>query len=309
VRPLTYESVRGILPQGGTILGTSNRGNPFAMPGEGGVTVDRSAEVVERLADLEVDAVVTIGGDGSMTIAKQLQDLGVRLVGVPKTIDNDLEATDVTFGFDSALHVATEAIDRLHSTAESHDRVFVVEVMGRNAGWIGLEAGMAGGADVILIPEIPYRLEEITRAVVQRARRGSKFSIVVVAEGARPESGEQIYQDMQGRAHGTVRRLGGICNSLADDIAEACGAETRATVLGHLQRGGSPTPFDRVLGTRFGAAAAHLIARGGFGRMVALRGTEIVDVLIEDAISRQKLVDPNGEMVQAARSVGISFGA
>ncbi len=308
VRPLNYASVRGILPQGGTILGTSNRGNPFAMPGENGGTVDRSPEVLERLEDLAVDAIVTIGGDGSMRIAKQLQDLGVRLVGVPKTIDNDLEATDVTFGFDSALHVATEAIDRLHTTAESHHRVFVVEVMGRNAGWIGLEAGMAGGADVILIPEIPYRIEEVSRAVVQRARRGSKFSIVVVAEGAQLEEGGQVYQHDTSRPSAT-RRLGGICNYLAEDIAEACGAETRATVLGHLQRGGSPSPFDRVLGTRFGAAAAHLVARGGFGRMVALRGTEIVDVSIEEAIARQKLVDAGGELVQAARSVGISFGA
>ena len=309
VRPLTYESVRGILPQGGTILGTSNRGNPFAVPREGGGTVDRSAEVIERLRDLGVDAIVTIGGDGSMRIAQQLQDLGVRLVGVPKTIDNDLDATDVTFGFDSALHVATEAIDRLHSTAESHHRVFVVEVMGRNAGWIGLEAGMAGGADVILIPEIPYRIEEVSRAVVQRARRGSKFSIVVVAEGAQLEDVGQVYQEDHGGSRGGPRRLGGICNYLAEDIAEATGAETRATVLGHLQRGGSPSPFDRVLGTRFGAAAAHLVARGGFGRMVALRGTDIVDVAIEQAIARPKVVDPNGEVVQAARSVGISFGA
>jgi phosphofructokinase-like protein len=307
VRPLTAESVRGILPLGGTILGTSNRGNPFAMPAEGGGTVDRSHEVVERLRELEIDALVTIGGDGSMRIASQLQEMGVRLVGVPKTIDNDLEATDVTFGFDSALHVATEAIDRLHSTAESHNRVFVIEVMGRNAGWIALEAGIAGGADVILIPEIPYRLDDVVQALVTRARAGRRFSIVVVAEGAVPEGGAPTYLEERPGVRGAPR-LGGICNRLAEQIAEACGAETRATVLGHLQRGGSPSPFDRVLGTRFGAAAVHLIARGGFGRMVALRGTQIVDVPIADAIARPKLVDPEGELVQAARSVGISFG-
>ncbi len=308
VRPLTAESVRGVLPMGGTILGTSNRGNPFAVPSEGGVLVDRSREVVERLAELEVDAVVSIGGDGSMRIAAQLMDMGVPIVGVPKTIDNDLEATDLTFGFDSALHVATDAIDRLHSTAESHHRVMLVEVMGRHAGWIALEAGIAGGADVILLPEIPYRLEEISGAVVRRARRGSKFSIIVVSEGALPEGGEATYVGGEAGLAAGSARLGGVCDRLAGEIAHLSGAETRATVLGHLQRGGSPSPFDRVLGTRFGANAAHLIARGGLGRMVALRGTSIVDVPIADAIARPKLVDPAGEMVQSARSVGVSFG-
>ncbi|MGH2355549.1 MAG: 6-phosphofructokinase [Chloroflexota bacterium] len=309
VRPLTAESVRGILPQGGTILGTSNRGNPFAMPGEGGVLVDRSRELVDRLAELGVDALVTIGGDGSMRIASQLQELGVGLVGVPKTIDNDLAATDVTFGYDSALHVATEAIDRLHTTAESHHRVMLVEVMGRNAGWIALEAGLAGGADVILLPEIPYQLNEIANALIRRARAGRKFSIVVVSEGALPQGGAQTYQADQPGIVGAAPRLGGICDRLAGEISLACGAETRATVLGHLQRGGSPSPFDRVLGTRFGAAAVHLIAHGGLGHMVALRGTQIVDVPIADAIAHPKLVDPEGEVVQTARSVGVSFGA
>jgi 6-phosphofructokinase 1 len=309
VVPLTAESVRGILPLGGTILGTSNRGNPFAMPRDDGGTVDRSGEVVTRLAELEVDAVISIGGDGSMRIAAELLALGVRLVGVPKTIDNDLQATDVTFGYDSALHVATEAIDRLHTTAESHHRVMLVEVMGRNAGWIALEAGMAGGADVILLPEIPYGLDEVATALIRRARSGRRFSIVVVSEGAVPRGGTQTYQLVRPGVHaGGAARLGGVCNRLAEEIADACGAETRATVLGHLQRGGSPSPFDRVLGTRFGAAAVHLIARGGLGRMVALRGTQIVDVPIADAIASPKLVDPGGERVQAARSVGISFG-
>lgn len=309
VRPLTMAAVQGILPRGGTILGSSNRGNPFAMVGEDGQTTDRSPEIIERLQELEIDAVVTIGGDGSMRIAQQLLDIGVTLVGVPKTIDNDLLATDVTFGYDSALHVATDAIDRLHTTAESHDRVMVVEVMGRNAGWIGLEAGLAGGADVILIPEMPYRLEEVVGALVRRARAGSRFSIVVVSEGATPQGGGQVYQQAPGTPASAAPRLGGICNLVATDIADACGAETRATVLGHLQRGGSPSPFDRVLGTRFGAAAVHLLARGGVGRMVALRGTDIVDVPIADAIASPKLVSPDGQLVQTARSLGVSFGA
>ncbi|MDQ3703577.1 MAG: ATP-dependent 6-phosphofructokinase [Chloroflexota bacterium] len=308
-RPLTSESVRGILPLGGTILGTSNRGDPFAMPGEGGVLIDRSHEVVERLAELEVDAVVTIGGDGSMRIAAQMMALGVGLVGVPKTIDNDLQATDVTFGYDSALHVATEAIDRLHTTAESHHRVMLVEVMGRHAGWIALEAGMAGGADVILIPEIPYQVEDVATALVQRARSGRKFSIIVASEGALPIGGSPTYRTWPGSTSSGAPRLGGICDRLSDEIAELSGAETRATVLGHLQRGGSPSPFDRVLGTRFGTAAVHLIARGGLGRMVALQGTAVVDVPIAEAIARPKLVDPHGELVQSARSVGISFGS
>jgi 6-phosphofructokinase 1 len=279
------------------------------MPTADGGTIDLSQQLVDKLHELEIDVVVSIGGDGSMTIAAQLQQLGVMLVGVPKTIDNDLAATDVTFGYDSALHVATEAIDRLHTTAESHNRVFVLEVMGRNAGWIALEAGIAGGADVILIPEIPYHLDEIVGALVRRARSGAKFSIIVASEGALPAGGQQLYEERTAAGGSRAIRLGGIGSQVAEQIAEACGAETRATVLGHLQRGGSPSPFDRVLGTRFGAAAAHLIARGGYGRMVALRGTEIVDAPIVDAIARPKLVDPNGETVRAARSVGISFGA
>jgi 6-phosphofructokinase len=215
---------------------------------------------------------------------------------------------DVTFGYDSALHVATDAIDRLHTTAESHHRVMLVEVMGRHAGWIALEAGLAGGADVILIPEIPYHLEEVANAVVRRARAGRKFSIIVVAEGALPMGGQPTYLDDARPGAGAMPRLGGICDRLAGEISLLSGAETRYTVLGHLQRGGSPSPFDRVLGTRFGAAAVQLIARGGLGRMVALRGTDVVDVPIAEAIARPKLVDPEGELVQSARCVGISFG-
>ncbi len=308
VRPLTEATVRGILPEGGTILGTSNRGSPFAMPREGGGTVDRSEEIIRRLNDLDIDTVVTIGGDGSMKIAAQLQDLGVNFVGVPKTIDNDLLITDVTFGFDSAVQVATEAIDRLHSTADSHHRVMIVEVMGRDAGWIALHAGIAGGADVILIPEIPYAIDVVVTSLVKRARSGQKSSIVVVAEGAAEAGAGAMYLDRPASTHSAARRLGGIGNQVAEDIAEACGADTRATVLGHVQRGGSPSPFDRVLATRFGCAAAHLVASGAKGRMVALRGADIIDCAIVDAIAKPKLVDPDGELVRAARSLGVSFG-
>lgn len=308
VRPLTEPVVRGILPEGGTILGTSNRGSPFAMPREGGGTVDRSAEILERIQSLGIDTVVTIGGDGSMKIAARLLDLGLNLIGVPKTIDNDLLVTDVTFGFDSALQVATDAIDRLHSTADSHHRVMIVEVMGRDAGWIALHAGIAGGADVILVPEIPYRIDTVVNAVVKRARTGLKSSIVVVAEGAVEAGAGAMYLDERASTHSVARRLGGIGTKVAEDIAEACGADTRATVLGHVQRGGSPSPFDRVLGTRFGCAAAHLVAKGARGRMVALRGADIIDCAIVDAIAEPKLVDPGGELVAAAQSLGTTFG-
>jgi len=308
VLPLTMAEVRGILPRGGTILGTCSRSNPFAMNVTiGGQTqvVDRSQEALDRLARLGVDVLVTIGGDGSMHIAKDLQALGVQLVGVPKTIDNDLQATDLTFGFDTALQTATEAIDKLHTTAESHHRVMVVEVMGRTVGWIALEAGIAGGSDVILIPEIPYDVDILCQKIAERNRSGSRFSIVVVAEGAMEVAGQPHYV---GVGSGGSLRLGGIGEQVAEQIAATGISATRATILGHLQRGGAPTAFDRLLGTRFGTAAVHLIARGGMGRMVALRGNEIVDVPIEDAIAGLKSVPPDGELVQAARGLGISFG-
>lgn len=308
VRPLTMADVRGILPRGGTILGTCSRSNPFAMKvTAGGQTqiVDRSQDAVDRLDRLGVDVLVTIGGDGSMHIAQELQGLGVQLVGVPKTIDNDLQATDLTFGFDTALLTATDAIDKLHTTAESHHRVMVVEVMGRHVGWIALEAGIAGGSDVILIPEIPYDIGIVCQKIAERNRTGSRFSIVVVAEGAM-EAGGQPYYVRTGP--GSSLRLGGIGEQLADQIAAFARVVTRATILGHLQRGGAPSAFDRLLGTRFGTAAVHLIAREGMGRMVALRGNEIVDVPIEDAIASLKSVPPDGELIRLARGLGISFG-
>lgn len=299
--PLTSESIRGILPRGGTLLRTTNRGNPFEYPVEGGFE-DRSAAVVESVERLGLDGVIAIGGDGTLKIAQKLCDMGVPIVAVPKTIDNDLASTDFTFGFMTAVAVATDAVDRLHTTAESHDRVMILEVMGRNCGWIALYSGMAGGADIILIPEVSYRPEEIVRSISERQSEGSKFDIIVVAEGAKREGGEESYLDK------ASRRLGGIAYQVAADIAQHIDLEIRVTVLGHIQRGGSPVAFDRMLASRFGKAAADLAARGQAGRMVALRGEQIISVPIREAISNPKRVDPDGEMVATARSLGISFG-
>jgi 6-phosphofructokinase 1 len=302
VVPLTPESIRGILPKGGTLLRTTNRGNPFEFPCEDGSCVDRSATVVENIGKLGIDAIIAIGGDGTLRIAQRLCDMGIPMVAVPKTIDNDLAATELTFGFMTAVAVATEAVDRLHTTAESHDRVMILEVMGRNCGWIALYSGLAGGADIILIPEIPYRPESVVDSIRERQSEGSKFDIIVVAEGAKRLGGEEQYQDKAGK------RLGGIAYQVANDIAEHIEHEIRVTVLGHVQRGGSPIAFDRILATRFGRAAADLAARGDSGKMVALRSDEIVAVPIRDAVSRPKYVDPAGELVATALSLGMSFG-
>lgn len=303
--PLTPETIRGILPKGGTLLRTTNRGNPFEYPiiDDGRIRcIDRSAEVIENIRSQGIDGIVAIGGDGTLRIAQRLSELGIPMVAVPKTIDNDLAATDYTFGFMTAVAVATDAVDRLHTTAESHDRVMLLEVMGRNAGWIALYAGIAGGADIILIPEIPYRVEEIVRSIRSRQKEGSKFDIIVVAEGAKREGGEEIYLDK------TSRRLGGIAYQVAADIAQHIDLEIRVTVLGHIQRGGSPIAYDRILATRFGAAVGRLVLHEDFGKMVALRGDQIVPVPIRDAVSNMKYVDPNGALVESARNVGISFG-
>jgi 6-phosphofructokinase 1 len=310
VREMSFASVRGILPQGGTILGTTNRVNPFDYPtvDEEGRAVCRSMapDVLAHIEALGLDAVVVIGGDGSLHIAQELFEMGAPVVGVPKTIDNDVGSTDVTFGFDTALDVATEAIDRLHTTAESHHRVMLVEVMGRNAGWLALEAGLAGGADAILLPEIPFDVVRVDAKIEARDAAGSKFSIVVVAEGAKPEGGEQVYQEQ--RASLTAKRLGGVSHLVAEQLAAICDHEVRVTVLGHLQRGGSPTSFDRILGTRFGAAAVDLIARGGLGRMVALKGERIVDVPIAEAIAELKTVPLESDLIRTARVMGINLG-
>ena len=298
-RELTLQSVSGILPRGGTILGTTNRGNPFEyVTTENGVDLKRdiSKQVIENAKKLGIDAVITIGGDGSQTIALELFRKGLNVVGVPKTIDNDLGATEITFGFDTALTTATDAVDKIHTTAESHHRIMVVEVMGRDAGWIALEAGMAGGAHVILIPEIPFSIKAICEHVKQREEQGKPFTIIVVAEGVQLEQWKE------------QRRTGSVANRIGDAVAAGTGKEVRVSVLGHIQRGGSPTPFDRILGTRFGVAAVDLIARGEFGKMVCLRNERIDAVEIAQAIHQLKRVDPNGELVHAARSIGMCFG-
>jgi ATP-dependent phosphofructokinase / diphosphate-dependent phosphofructokinase len=299
-RPLTLDDVSGILPRGGTILGTTNRGNPFHY-----CTVENGAEVVRDISDeviansrkLGIDAVISIGGDGSQTIALQLFKKGMNIVGVPKTIDNDLSATEVTFGFDTALVTATDAVDKIHTTAEAHHRIMVVEVMGRDAGWIALEAGIAGGAHVILIPEIPFTIDKICELVALRESYGKRFTIIVVAEGIKMPSEWQEH-----------RRTGAVANRIGDAVSRGAKKDVRVSVLGHIQRGGSPTPFDRILATRFGVAAVELIAQGGFGKMVCLHKTQIDAVSIADAIGQLKTVDPHGQIVNTARAIGISFG-
>ncbi|MGH9456648.1 MAG: 6-phosphofructokinase [Thermoanaerobaculia bacterium] len=301
---LTLRDVRGILPKGGTILRTTNRGDPFAykFPDKPDQVVDRSAEVLQAVRQLGLDALILVGGDGTLSIGQRVMAMGIPVVCVPKTIDNDLAATDYTFGFWTAVEIATEAVDRLHSTAESHNRVMILEVMGRHAGWIALYSGMAGGADIILIPEIPYRIEAVAEAIQDRARHGVPFAIVVVAEGARREGGEEVWAEKK------AKRLGGIAYQVAADIAEEVPLEARVTVLGHVQRGGSPNPFDRILASRFGKAAIDLVAAGDFGKMVSLRQDRIVPVPLEDAVSRLKLVDADGEVVRTALGLGMSFG-
>ncbi len=301
--------VRGLLHLGGTVLGTTNRGNPLRYKvEEGGREVERdySARVVENLKKLSIDAMVVVGGDGTLTIAREFHRRGVPLVAVPKTIDNDLSSTDVTFGFDTALHTATDAIDKIHTTAESHGRVMVVEVMGRDAGWIALEAGIAGGADIILIPEIPFRIENVCAGIAARRAAGHRFSLIVVAEGAKVQDDDPVR-----RAHRGDLRLSGRMNvgNLVGELVERHGNhDVRVTVLGHLQRGGSPSPFDRLLSTRLGVAAVDMVARKEFGRMVRLRGDTISSCTLDEALGRLKTVPPDSDMVQAARAIGITFG-
>jgi phosphofructokinase-like protein len=297
---LTLKEVSGILPRGGTILGTTNRGDPFHYRKvEHGKEVvrDISGQVIANAAKLGIDAIITIGGDGSQKIGYELSQRGMKIVGVPKTIDNDLSATEVTFGFDTALHTVTDAIDKLHTTAESHHRVMVVEVMGRDCGWIALHAGIAGGAHIILIPEIPFTIGHVCRYIAEREKTGKFFTIVVVAEGIKlpPELKEN-------------RRMGSVGSLIGGAIAQGSGKEVRVSVLGHIQRGGSPSPFDRILATRFGVAAVDLIAAGGFGMMVALHSDSIISVDVSHAIGHLKSVTPNGEIVRTARAIGIGFG-
>lgn len=308
--PLTRDSVRGIGHLGGTILRTTNRGNPFAFPArqpDGTMTeVDRSAEIIENAARLGIDAMITIGGDGSLTIAQRFFELGVKIVGVPKTIDNDVSGTITTFGFDTAVSTAIDAIDKLHTTAESHDRVLVLEVMGRHAGFIALHSGVAGSADVILIPEIPFDIEKVCAKVRARDRAGRHFSIVVIAEGAFPIGGqESILGDS---LPGQDKRVGGLAGRVAWEIQTRTGKEARSLVLGHLQRGGSPTGYDRLLATRFGGAAVEAIEKERWGHMVALQSPHIVTIPFTEALREPKRVDSSHDVVRTARSSGISFG-
>ena len=309
VRRLDHAAVRGITHLGGTILGTTNRGNPLNWPAEaedGSITYeDRSNEVLQRIKDFEIDALVAIGGDGSLAIAHALFKKGLMVVGVPKTIDNDLEDTALTFGFVTAVETATDAIDKLHSTAQAHQRVMVVEVMGRHAGWIALFAGVAGTADVILLPEIPYDIDRVCEKIDARyGKAGRGFAMVVVAEGAYAKDGELSYED---KGQGQVR-LGGIAEDVADAIESRTGRETRTMRLGHLLRGGGPNAYDRLLALRFGAAAVQLIKEGAFGCMVALDPPEVKAVPLGHAIRRNRTVPLESDVISTARALGICLG-
>jgi 6-phosphofructokinase 1 len=308
VIPLDLGAVRGILPRGGTILGTANRGNPFArkvLRNGKEVVVDVSDKVTAAIKKLKLDALIVIGGDGTLRIAMELGAKGVPVVGVPKTIDNDIGGTEATFGFDTALMIATEALDRLHTTAEAHHRVMVLELMGREAGFIALHSGVSGGADVILIPEIPFMFESVIKKVRERAEGGAHFSLLAISEGAKPLGGQPVYRRAGDEVY--VPRLGGIGQEVGQYI-EGQGFETRVTVLGHVQRGGSPTSFDRWLATRYGAAAVRAAAAGGFGHMVALRNAQVVPIPLSEALAVPKRVDVNSDGVLTARGLGIAFG-
>ncbi len=309
--PLTLDHTRGILPKGGTILGTSNKANPFqyARKEEGKwVERDHSAQALERYNELKLDGLIAIGGDGTLSIAHQLGKLGMKVVGCPKTIDNDLSGTDQTFGFDTARMIVTEAIDRLHTTAESHDRVMVVEIMGRHAGFLTLDSGIAGGADVILIPEIPYTIDSVVAKIKRRGNRKRSFTIIAISEGAHPKGGThsvvQKAEDVPGRG---VVRLGGAGKILADDLAAHIEAEIRVTVLGHLQRGGGPTAADRLLATQYGCKVLDLVRDNQWDHMVALRNSRIISVPLSES-KKERRVDPMGETVLFAKSMGVSFG-
>lgn len=299
---LDLDAVSGILPRGGTILRTS-RTNPSKRP-------DGIARCIATLEKHKVDALIAIGGDDTLSVAQKLYEAGVKVVGVPKTIDNDLSGTDYTFGFDTACNVVCEAIDRIHTTAEAHNRVMVVEVMGRDAGWIALYSGVAGGADVILIPERPFDVDKVAESIRQRHERGRYFSIIVVAEGAKfsatTDDGAPVLQDM-GKDEFGHAKLGGVANILAHEIENRTGYETRAVVLGHIQRGGSPSAFDRVLATRYGLGAVDMVHRGEFGRMAALRANKIISIPLKEAIARNRTVD--NEMIQIVDGLFEEIGA
>ena len=309
-RKLHYDDVSGILTLGGTILGTSKKDNPYRYAVKKGDKLefeDVSATAIANAKRLGIDCLVCIGGDGTLAIAHRLFEDGIPIVGVPKTIDNDLRGTDITFGFDSAVYIATEGIDRIHSTAQSLHRAMIVEVMGHNAGWIALHAGVAGGGDIVLIPEIPYDLDIIAEKVKERNRKGRRFSIVVVAEGAKPKGGDIVIQRIVKESPDPIR-LGGIGFVLGSQIEKTTGIETRTVVMGHLLRGGTPTPFDRVLATRLGAKAVDMIANQEFGYMVGVRGNSLVAVSLEDVAQGPRTVPLDEPLIQSARSVDTCFG-
>jgi ATP-dependent phosphofructokinase / diphosphate-dependent phosphofructokinase len=305
-KPLTPVDVTGILRLGGTILGTTNSGNPFDYPAEPSGHADYSRRVVDNFHRMGLDALVVIGGDGTLQIAHQFYLMGVPVVGVPKTIDNDIWGTTSCFGFDTAVAFAADAIDRLHTTAEAHRRIMIVEVMGRYAGWIALHAGVAGGADAILIPEIPFDLDRVVQRLQERERLGARFSIVVVAEGARPIGGAVTLQEQARSGHS--ERLGGVGVVVAAALQQKTGKETRSVVLGHLQRGGAPTAFDRVLATRFGGKAVELIARQNFGKMVANNPPDIVPIPLGDVVGKTKTVPLDYDLLTTAKAIGVTFG-
>lgn len=308
-RPLTTADVRGLLPRGGTILGTRNRGKFVERPGESGVAKpsDVYQEAVRNLEKLGIDALIVLGGEGTLGISEKFANLGIPVVGVPKTIDNDLACTELTFGFITALDIATDALDRLHTTAESHERVMILEVMGRHTGWIALHSGIAGGADVILIPEIPFTMQAVADRIRARDEAGSNFSIIVAAEGAREAGHELIYQDTGDPQH--APRLGGVGAYCQRCLEQLTGKETRCVVLGHLQRGGRPNAFDRMLATNYGSCAVRAVVEGKRGVMVALQAGDVITVPISQAIANIKTVPADGQLVRTARDTGISFGA
>jgi len=310
IRKLNVSEVRGLLPKGGTILGTTNKGNPLHFPVEinGKIEfVDLSDKIIKNFKELLLDVLIMVGGDGTQAIAYELYKKGIPVIGIAKTIDNDLMDTDMTFGFSTAVQVAVDAIDRLHTTAESHHRVMIVEVMGRYAGWIALHAGLGGGADIILIPEIPFDMDIVIEKILQRRNLGGRFSIIVVAEGAYPKGGERIVQKKANSEY-DHELLGGVGHWLSREIEKRIDVETRVTVLGYVQRGGTPVAFDRILATRFGTYACELIEREAYGRLVVLRGEEIKSVELEKTMGKLKMVNPKGQFVRTCESINICLG-
>lgn len=309
---LSTSGTKDILTLGGTILGTTNKGNPFAyreFNDQGEIVIrDLSAQAMETFKSLQLDCLFVVGGEGTLELGYKFQLMGMPVVGIPKTIDNDLDGTDYTFGFQTAVQVACDAMDRLHTTGRSHDRVMILEVMGRNAGWIALESGLAGGAHIILIPEIPYCLDNVIAKIQHRIKGGSPFSVIMVAEGAREEGGERITQGSAATRLQGVEQLGGIGFHLANQIRERIPLEVRTTVLGHIQRGGSPTAFDRVLGTRLGAAAVDAAARGEFGTMVALKTPDVVLVPLSELAGICRTVPVDHQLIRTAEATGVNLG-